>query len=41
MSIDSIIAQAVAKAVKQLYGFDAAPGSIIPKRRHARNSKAT
>ena len=30
MSIDSIIAQAVAKAVKQLYGFDAAPGSIIP-----------
>ncbi len=30
MSIDSIIAQAVAKAVKQLYGFDAVPGSIIP-----------
>ncbi|MDE5721098.1 MAG: arginine--tRNA ligase [Paramuribaculum sp.] len=30
MSIDSIIAQAVAKAVKQLYGFDAAPGSIVP-----------
>ncbi|MDE5920779.1 MAG: arginine--tRNA ligase [Paramuribaculum sp.] len=28
--MDSIIAQAVAKAVKQLYGFDAAPGSIVP-----------
>ena len=30
MSIDSIIAQAVAKAVKQLYGIDADPGSITP-----------
>ena len=30
MSIDSIIAQAVAKAVKQLYGIDADPGPTTP-----------
>ena len=31
MSIDSIIAQAVAKAVKELYGVDADPASIQPQ----------
>lgn len=31
MSIDSIIAQAVARAVKELYGVDADPASITPQ----------
>ncbi len=31
MSIDSIIASAVSKAVKELYGVDAAPQSIVPQ----------
>ena len=31
MSIDNIIAQAVARAVKELYGVDADPASIVPQ----------
>ena len=31
MSIENILAQAVAKAVKELYGIDAAPESIVPQ----------
>ena len=31
MSIDEIVAQGVAKAVKELYGVDAAAGSIVPQ----------
>ena len=31
MSIDNILAQAVAKAVKELYGIEAAPQSIVPQ----------
>ena len=31
MSIDNIIAQAVARAVKELYGVETAPGSIQPQ----------
>ena len=31
MSIDSIIAQAVARAVKELYGVDTDPASIVPQ----------
>lgn len=31
MSIDSIIAQAVSKAVKELYGVESAPETIVPQ----------
>ena len=31
MSIDSIIAQAVSKAVKELYGIDTPAESIVPQ----------
>ena len=31
MSIDSIIAQAVSRAVKELYGVESAPETIVPQ----------